>query len=268
MTARAQEDRRPHLPQVHQLRLLLAGALPGRSACARAATTPSCSITTAAASAAPKSRCALQPKLPERTPRRMSCSTTRRRPASSSTRSRALPLSRRFSLHEPGAAGDYDAIVVGSDEVWNFRHPWYGSKPIFFGDGLKADRLVSYARELRQPQRVGRDRSRLGEQARSLLGDFGPRREQLASGPRRHRSRSRRSCSIPCLLFPDLSKRSGAVEPTSYAAGLRPRLPALAQDASRGAGRTGRHPPASASAIRTTSPTSSASPTARSSSPG
>jgi hypothetical protein len=29
--------------------------------------------------------------------------------------------------------------------VWNFRHPWYGSKPIFFGDGLKAKRLVSYA---------------------------------------------------------------------------------------------------------------------------
>jgi hypothetical protein len=39
----------------------------------------------------------------------------------------------------------YDAIVVGSDEVWNFRHPWYGSEPIFFGDGLKAERLISYA---------------------------------------------------------------------------------------------------------------------------
>ena len=56
-----------------------------------------------------------------------------------------LPQSRRFSLHEPPAAGAYDAIVVESDEVWNFRHPWYGSEPIFFGDGLKAGRLVSYA---------------------------------------------------------------------------------------------------------------------------
>jgi hypothetical protein len=56
-----------------------------------------------------------------------------------------LPLSRRFSLHEPEAAGRYDAIVVGSDEVWNFRHPWYGSKPIFFGDRLNADRMISYA---------------------------------------------------------------------------------------------------------------------------
>jgi hypothetical protein len=54
-------------------------------------------------------------------------------------------LSRRFSLHEPAAARGYDAIVVGSDEVWNFRHPWYGSKPIFFGEGIKAPRLISYA---------------------------------------------------------------------------------------------------------------------------
>jgi polysaccharide pyruvyl transferase len=91
-----------------------------------------------------EAKCALQPKLPERTP------------ADELPRYRAktrkfideiarLPLSRPFSLHEPEALGDYDAIVVGSDEVWNFRHPWYGSQPIFFGDGLKADRFISYA---------------------------------------------------------------------------------------------------------------------------
>jgi Polysaccharide pyruvyl transferase len=89
-------------------------------------------------------RCAFQPKLPERTPRR------ELRAYAAKTRKfvdeiARLPLSRRFSLHEPEAAGRYDAIVVGSDEVWNFRHPWYGSKPIFFGDGLNVDRLVSYA---------------------------------------------------------------------------------------------------------------------------
>jgi hypothetical protein len=89
-------------------------------------------------------RCAFQPKLPERTPRR------ELRAYGAKTRRfvdaiRKLPLSRRFSLHEPQRSDRYDAIVVGSDEVWNFRHPWYGSKPIFFGDGLKADRLVSYA---------------------------------------------------------------------------------------------------------------------------
>lgn len=89
-------------------------------------------------------RCALQPALPDRTPRhqlRHYAEKTRRFVSAIAD----LPLSKRFSLHDPEAAGEYDAIVVGSDEVWNFRHPWYGSKPIFFGDGLKAGRLVSYA---------------------------------------------------------------------------------------------------------------------------
>jgi hypothetical protein len=89
-------------------------------------------------------RCAFQPKLPERTP------TRELRHYAEKTRRflkaiAQLPLSKRFSLHQPERAAEYDAIVVGSDEVWNFRHPWYGSKPIFFGDGLKAGRLVSYA---------------------------------------------------------------------------------------------------------------------------
>jgi hypothetical protein len=91
-----------------------------------------------------EARCALQPKLPERTPRpelKTYAAKTRRFIEAIAR----LPLSKRFSLHEPEAARGYDAIVVGSDEVWNFRHPWYGSKPIFFGDGLKTGRLVSYA---------------------------------------------------------------------------------------------------------------------------
>jgi hypothetical protein len=89
-------------------------------------------------------RCALQPKLPDRTPLaelKQYAEKTRRFVKAIAK----LPLSKRFSLHEPQRAGHYDAIVVGSDEVWNFRHPWYGSKPIFFGDGLSADKLVSYA---------------------------------------------------------------------------------------------------------------------------
>ncbi|NUQ17825.1 MAG: polysaccharide pyruvyl transferase family protein [Sphingomonas sp.] len=89
-------------------------------------------------------RCALQPALPERTPRHQLkhyAEKTRRFVRAIAQ----LPLSKRFSLHEPQVPAQYDAIVVGSDEVWNFRHPWYGSRPIFFGEGLKADRLVSYA---------------------------------------------------------------------------------------------------------------------------
>jgi hypothetical protein len=91
-----------------------------------------------------EARCALQPKLPERTGRHeLRHYVEKARKFINAVAE--LPLSKRFALHDPGAAGDYDAIVVGSDEVWNFRHPWYGSKPIFFGDGLNAGRLVSYA---------------------------------------------------------------------------------------------------------------------------
>jgi len=88
--------------------------------------------------------CALQPKLPTRTPPHElpSYKSKIRRFASAFRR---LPLSRTFSLYHPQAAGRYDAIVVGSDEVWNFRHPWYNGKPLFFGEGLQTDRLVSYA---------------------------------------------------------------------------------------------------------------------------
>ena len=88
--------------------------------------------------------CALQPELPRRTPRALlkSYAAKTRKFARAVA---ALPLSRSFSLHEPEGTGDYDVIVVGSDEVWNFRHPWYGSKPIFFGEKLRAKRLVSYA---------------------------------------------------------------------------------------------------------------------------
>jgi hypothetical protein len=91
-----------------------------------------------------EAKCALQPKLPERTPVH-ELPHYRSKARTFIDAIARLPLSRRFSLHNPAAAGSYDAIVVGSDEVWNFRHPWYGSKPIFFGEGLKAERLVSYA---------------------------------------------------------------------------------------------------------------------------
>jgi polysaccharide pyruvyl transferase WcaK-like protein len=88
--------------------------------------------------------CALQPKMPARTPRNELpfYKSKVRRFASAIAQ---LPLSRKFSLHQPAAASRYDAVVVGSDEVWNFRHPWYNGKPLFFGEGLPTDRLLSYA---------------------------------------------------------------------------------------------------------------------------
>jgi hypothetical protein len=57
----------------------------------------------------------------------------------------SLPLSERFDLDHPDAMESYDVVVVGSDEVWNLAHPWYGRCPLFYGTGIKADRLISYA---------------------------------------------------------------------------------------------------------------------------
>jgi hypothetical protein len=57
----------------------------------------------------------------------------------------SLPLSRRFALEDSAEMESFDVVVVGSDEVWNLSHPWYGGCSLFFGDGLRAERLVSYA---------------------------------------------------------------------------------------------------------------------------
>ncbi len=89
-------------------------------------------------------RCAFQPTLPERTPRAAMPAYGRklRRLAAAVD---ALPLSRPFPLDAPQDAGRFDAVVVGSDEVWNFSHPWFRCEPLFFGEGVDARRLVSYA---------------------------------------------------------------------------------------------------------------------------
>ncbi|WP_431112729.1 polysaccharide pyruvyl transferase family protein [Variovorax paradoxus] len=89
-------------------------------------------------------RCALRPVLP--TPvapadRKLYAHKTRKFLESMAS----LPLSRRFALETSGAMDDYDAVVVGSDEVWNLWHPWYGRCPIFFGEGVRAKRLIAYA---------------------------------------------------------------------------------------------------------------------------
>ena len=89
-------------------------------------------------------RCAFQPQLPRRTARsdHPALGLKTRKFVAAIQR---LPLSEPFDLDAPERIGGYDAIVVGSDEVWNFQHPWYGSNPIFFGRGIQSERLVSYA---------------------------------------------------------------------------------------------------------------------------
>jgi hypothetical protein len=57
----------------------------------------------------------------------------------------SLPLSPRFQIANPAEMENYDIVVVGSDEVWNLLHPWYGKCSLFYGDGVLAQRLISYA---------------------------------------------------------------------------------------------------------------------------
>ena len=91
-----------------------------------------------------EARCLMQPALPHRTARAdMPALKIKARKFVEAVD--ALPLSPRFPLDRPVESPRYDAVVVGSDEVWNFRHPWFGGKRIFFGEGLNAERLVSYA---------------------------------------------------------------------------------------------------------------------------
>jgi hypothetical protein len=59
----------------------------------------------------------------------------------------SLPRSSCFGLRQDSnrsALARYHAIVVGSDEVWNLSHPWYGSEPLFYGHGIDRP-LIAYA---------------------------------------------------------------------------------------------------------------------------
>jgi len=89
-------------------------------------------------------RCALSPTLPART-RRDDVPAYAGKARKFFRRLAELPLSTAFPLERPADAEPFDVVVVGSDEVWNLRHPWYAGASVFFGDGLKAERVISYA---------------------------------------------------------------------------------------------------------------------------
>ncbi|HYC67083.1 polysaccharide pyruvyl transferase family protein [Brevundimonas sp.] len=89
-------------------------------------------------------RCALQPTLPTPTPPEdlpLYAAKTRKFFEAFED----LPMTGPFDLEAGRAPDGFDAVVVGSDEVWNFRHPWYAGRPLFFGEGIETDRLVAYA---------------------------------------------------------------------------------------------------------------------------
>jgi hypothetical protein len=89
-------------------------------------------------------RTALQPLLPEPSPRsdRHLYAIKVRKFLDSFEQ---LPRSPPFPLNDPGEMGPRDMVVVGSDEVWNLTHPWYGGRALFFGEGLRAKETISYA---------------------------------------------------------------------------------------------------------------------------
>ena len=89
-------------------------------------------------------KCALQPTLPTPTPRDDRVF-YRRKIEKFEAAFAELPLSPHFDLDAPASMEEYDAIVVGSDEVWNLSHPWFGHKSLFYGEGARADKLVAYA---------------------------------------------------------------------------------------------------------------------------
>lgn len=89
-------------------------------------------------------RCALQPALPQPTRREDHPRYLRKIRRFFDAFDR-LPLSRPFALNDPQGMDDYSVVIVGSDEVWNLKHPWYGGAGLFYGEGLRSARLSAYA---------------------------------------------------------------------------------------------------------------------------
>lgn len=89
-------------------------------------------------------RCAMQPLLPRRSSREDIRHYGRKARAFHEAVA-DLPVSERFPLEEPEAMPPHDLVVIGSDEVWNLTHPWFGGYELFWGGGVPATRVVSYA---------------------------------------------------------------------------------------------------------------------------
>jgi hypothetical protein len=118
----------------------------------------------------------------------------------------ALPLSRRFDLDQPQGMELYDLVMVGSDEVWNLSHPWYAGYPLFFGDGLRAGRLVSYAASFGSyDASAGLERD-WAERLRNFSG-LSVRDENSRQLVRRSLDREPELVLDPCLQFPPSKPR-------------------------------------------------------------
>lgn len=145
-------------------------------------------------------RCALRPQLPIAT-RKEDHPLFRRKILAFFEAFERLPLSAPISLERPVLPCGLDLLLVGSDEIWNLKHPWYGGCPLFFGEGLPGDRIASYA-------------ASFGNLAAQQLDNFWAQRlarfTHISVRDFNSRNILRRALGIdppivldPCLLFPD-----------------------------------------------------------------
>lgn len=58
---------------------------------------------------------------------------------------RKLNLTKRIFTEDKLATLYFDRTVIGSDEVWNFGTDLIGYDPVYFSQGLRAGRIISYA---------------------------------------------------------------------------------------------------------------------------
>lgn len=118
-----------------------------------------------------------------------------------------LPRSDRFDLDDPGDLGKWDTVIVGSDEVWNLRHPWYGGKTIFYGNGIKARRLVAYAASFGN-QYASEPLPPVFVDGLSKFARISVRDANSAIIARKVLGKTPVMALDPCLLFPPAARRS------------------------------------------------------------
>lgn len=56
-----------------------------------------------------------------------------------------FPMSKRYETKDGIGKDYYDAIVIGSDIVWDFKLRHLGHDPVYFGAGLNTPRLTAFA---------------------------------------------------------------------------------------------------------------------------
>ncbi|HYD88540.1 MAG TPA: polysaccharide pyruvyl transferase family protein [Vitreimonas sp.] len=119
----------------------------------------------------------------------------------------SLPLSAPFDLDDPRGVSPCETVVIGSDEVWNFKHPWYAARRLFFGDGVAARRLVAYAASFgAHPAAAGLDQAWADKLRR--FDAIGVRDEHSRQIVRGALGRDPAVVLDPCLQFDSVCRRA------------------------------------------------------------